>query len=161
VDALVKDGIADPDQLTVGGHSYGGFLTNWLITQTTRFRAAVSSAGAVEWVGHWGNGFDAIYSPYYLGGVPWETEANYNAEAAIWQIGKVTTPTHIVAGSEDSVVPVFEAYLLERALQTRGIPHSLLIFPGEGHFLNQNPWHGKIKVREELKWLEKYGRKKE
>jgi dipeptidyl aminopeptidase/acylaminoacyl peptidase len=49
--------------------------------------------------------------------------------------------------------------LLEEALTTRGIPNSLLIFPGVGHLLDRNPWHGKIKVREELKWLEKYGGK--
>ena len=160
VDALVKDGIADPDQLTVGGDSYGGSLTNWLITQTTRFKAALIGAGAVEWVvGYWGNGWSPIQEAYSLGGAPWETQANYNAEAAIWQIGKVTTPTHIVFGSEETE-DVPEAYLLERALQTRGVPHSLLIFPGEGHELEKNPWHGKIKVREELKWLEKYGRKK-
>jgi dipeptidyl aminopeptidase/acylaminoacyl peptidase len=159
VEALVKDGVADPDQLTVGGYSNGGFLTNWLITQTTRFKAAVSGAGVVEYVAMWGNDEAPIYYAYSLGGVPWEVEANYNAEAAIWQIGKVTTPTHIVASSEDSNVPIFEAYLLERALQTRGVPHRLLIFPGEGHSLDKNPWHRKIKVREELKWLEKYGRK--
>ncbi len=159
VDALVRDGIADPEQLTVGGYSYGGFLTNWLITQTTRFKAAVSGAGAVEWVGVWGNSSAPIYDAQLMGGVPWEAESNYNAEAAIWQIGKVTTPTLIVAGSEDTNAP-FQAYLLERALQTRGVPHRLLIFPGEGHELGKNPWHGKIKVREELKWLEKYGRKK-
>ncbi|CAF4593622.1 unnamed protein product, partial [Rotaria magnacalcarata] len=45
VDSLIADGIADPNRLTVGGFSYGGFLTNWLITQTTRFNAAVSGAG--------------------------------------------------------------------------------------------------------------------
>ena len=53
VDALVKDGIADPDNLTIGGYSYGGYLTNWLITQNTRFRAAVTGAGAVEHVVNW------------------------------------------------------------------------------------------------------------
>ena len=84
--------------------------------------------------------------------------ANYNAEAAIWQIGKVATPTHIVTGSEDDLMA--EDSLLEYALRARGVPHSRLIFPGEGHGLGKNPWHGKIKVREELKWLERYGRKK-
>jgi dipeptidyl aminopeptidase/acylaminoacyl peptidase len=52
---------------------------------------------------------------------------------------------------------VAEDYLLDRALHELNIPSDLLIFPGEGHSLDKNPWHGKIKVREELKWLEKYG----
>ena len=66
VDALVKDGIADPNQLAVGGYSYGGYMTNWLITQTTRFKAAVTGAGAVEHVANWGNddtAFDDAYVP--------------------------------------------------------------------------------------------------
>lgn len=158
VDALVKSGIADPDRLTIGGYSYGGYMTNWLITQTTRFKAAVTGAGAVEHVVNWGNDDTTWDDAYFLGGLPWKTEQNYNAEAAIWQIGKVRTPTHMVAGGSDIRVYVGEDYLLERALHTMGVPCALLIFPGEGHSLANNPWHGKIKVREELKWLDRYGR---
>jgi dipeptidyl aminopeptidase/acylaminoacyl peptidase len=69
---------------------------------------------------------------------------------------KVRTPTHIVAGAEDVRVAPLEAYLLERALHSLGIPSALLVFPGEDHSLQKNPWHGKIKVREELRWLQKY-----
>ena len=154
VDALVKDGIADPDNLTIGGYSYGGYLTNWLITQTTRFKAAVTGAGAVEHVANWGNDDTTYDDTYFLGGLPWDMMKNYNDEAAIWQIDKVKTPTHIVGGAEDIRVYVGEQYLLERALRAQGVPVKLLIFPGEGHELDKNPWHGKIKVREELKWIE-------
>lgn len=156
VDALVKDGIADPGNLTIGGYSEGGYLTNWLITQTTRFKAAVTGAGAVEHVADWGNDDETLDDAFYLGGFPWEAQENYNAEAAIWQIAKVKTPTHMVVGAEDIRVPFQESYLLERALHLLGVPCTLLVFPGEGHPLKINPWHGKIKVREELKWLEKY-----
>ena len=157
VDALVKDGIADPDRLTIGGYSYGGYMTNWLITQTTRFKAAVTGAGAVEHVGNWGNDDTTLDDAYFLGGRPWEAQQRYHDEAAIFQINKVRTPTHIVAGADDMRVAVLEAYLLEHALYSLGIPNKLLILPGEGHELDKNPWHGKIKVREELKWLQKYG----
>ena len=157
VDALVKDGIADPDHLTVGGYSYGGYMTNWLITQTTRFKAAVTGAGAVENVGNWGNDDTTMDDAYFLGGRPWEAQQRYHDEAAIFQIDKVRTPTHMVAGADDIRVAVLEDYLLEHALFSLGIPNKLLIFPGEGHSLAKNPWHGKIKVREELKWLQKYG----
>jgi len=157
VDALVKDGLADPQHLAVGGYSYGGYMTNWLITQTTRFKAAVTGAGAVEHVANWGND-DTVYDDaYFLGGLAWEVPKRYQDEAAIYQINKVRTPTHVVGGAQDVRVAVLENYLLERALHTLGIPTTLLIFPGEGHSLDKNPWHGKIKVREELKWLQKYG----
>jgi dipeptidyl aminopeptidase/acylaminoacyl peptidase len=157
VDALVHDGIADPDHLAVGGYSYGGYMTNWLITQTTRFKAAVTGAGAVEHIGNWGNDDTTYDDAYFLGGRPWEAAQRYHDEAAIFQIDKVRTPTHMVAGADDIRVAVLEDYLLEHALFSLGIPNKLLIFPGEGHSLAKNPWHGKIKVREELKWLQNYG----
>jgi dipeptidyl aminopeptidase/acylaminoacyl peptidase len=157
IDALVKDGIADPDHLVVGGYSYGGYMTNWLITQTTRFKAAVTGAGAVEHVANWGNDDTTLDDAYFLGGRPWEAQQRYHDEAAIFKLDKVRTPTHMVAGADDIRVAVLEDYLLEHALYSLGIPNALLIFPGEGHALDKNPWHGKIKVREELKWLQKYG----
>ncbi|HZQ18202.1 MAG TPA: prolyl oligopeptidase family serine peptidase [Terriglobales bacterium] len=157
VDALIKDGIADRDHLVIGGYSYGGYMTNWLITQSTQWKAAVTGAGAVEHVANWGNDDTTFDDAYFLGGRPWEAPQRYHDEAAIFQINKVRTPTHMVAGADDIRVAVLEDYLLEHALYSLGIPNALLIFPGEGHSLSKNPWHGKIKVREELKWLQKYG----
>jgi dipeptidyl aminopeptidase/acylaminoacyl peptidase len=157
VDALVKDSIADANQLAVGGYSYGGYMTNWLITQTTRFKAAVTGAGAVEHVANWGNDDTTFDDVYFLGGLPWETPDRYRSEGAIYQLNRVRTPTHMVAGADDVRVAVLEDYLLDRALHELNVPSDLLIFPGEGHSLTKNPWHGKIKVREELKWLTKYG----
>ena len=157
IDALVKDGMADPDHLAVGGYSYGGYMTNWLITQTSRFKAAVTGGGAVENVANWGNDDTSFDDAYFLGGFPWDVPRRYQEEAAIYQMNKVRTPTHIASGADDIRVAVAEAYLLEHALHALGVPSTLLIFPGEGHDLDKNPWHGKIKVREELKWLEKYG----
>jgi dipeptidyl aminopeptidase/acylaminoacyl peptidase len=158
VDALVKDGIADPAHLTIGGYSYGGYMTNWLITQTTEFKAAVTGAGAVEHAANWGNDDLTYDDANYLGGVlPWQNPGIYQSEAALYQIDKVKTPTHIVAGNADVRVSYLEDLLLERALQQLQVPHSLLVFPQEGHSLEKDPWHGYIKVREELLWLEKYG----
>ena len=158
VDALVKDGIADPDRLTVGGYSYGGYMTNWLISQTTEFKAAVTGAGAVEHAANWGNDDLTYDDASYLGGAaPWQNPGLYQSEAALFQMDKVKTPTHIVAGNADVRVSYLEDVLLERALQQLQVPHSLLVFPGEGHSLEKDPWHGYIKVREELQWLEKYG----
>ena len=157
VDALVKDGVADASHLAIGGYSYGSYMTNWLITQSTRFRVAVTGAGAVEHIANWGNDDMTFDDAYFLGGVPWEATQRYHDEAAIFQINKVKTPTHIVGGENDIRVAVAEDYLLDHALHNLRVPSTLLIFPGEGHSLSKNPWHGKIKVREEIKWLQKYG----
>lgn len=157
VDALVKDGVADPDHLTIGGYSYGGYMTNWLITQTTRFKAAVSGAGAVEHAANWGNDDLTFDDAWFLSGTPWEKPELYQSEAALFQLNKVRTPTHIVGGSADDRVSYLEQVLFERALQRLNVPHTLLVFPGENHPLDKDPWHGYIKVRDELKWLKQYG----
>ena len=156
VDALVRDGYADPDHLAIGGYSYGGYMTNWLITQTTRFKSAVTGAGAVEHAANWGNDDETWDDAWYLGGRPWENPQLYMDEGALFRFDKVKTPTHLVQGGADIRVSYLEGETMERALQSLGIPHSFLVFPGEGHGLEKNPWHGYIKLREELKWLEKY-----
>jgi dipeptidyl aminopeptidase/acylaminoacyl peptidase len=156
VDALVKDGYADPDHLAIGGYSYGGYLTNWLITQTTRFKSAVTGAGAVEHAANWGNDDGTWDDAWYLGGQPWANPDMYTSEAALFHFDKVKTPTHLVQGDADVRVSYLEGLTLERALQQLGIPHEFLVFPGEDHSLTKNPWHGYIKLREELQWLEKY-----
>ncbi len=156
VDALEKAGIADPAHLAIGGYSYGGYMTNWLITQTPRFKAAVTGAGAVEHAANWGFDDLTFDDAWYLSGAPWEKPEIYQSEAALFQMDKVKTPTHIVGGGADDRVSFFEQIVLERALQRLAVPHALLQFPGENHPLATNPWHGYIKVREELKWLDKY-----
>ncbi|MDE3200030.1 MAG: S9 family peptidase [Acidobacteriota bacterium] len=156
VDALVKDGYADPDHLAIGGYSYGGYMTNWLITQTTRFRSAVTGAGAVEHAANWGNDDLTYDDAWYLGGTPWQNPEIYQSEAALFQFNKVKTPVHLVQGGADVRVSYLEGVTMERALQTLHIPHTFLVFPGEGHSLDKNPWHGYIKVRDELKWIDKY-----
>lgn len=156
VDALIRQGYVDRQHMAVGGYSYGGYMTNWLITQTHEFKAAVTGAGAIEHAANWGNDDMSWDDAYMLGGQPWEAEKNYNDEAALWRMNQVTTPTHIVTGSVDIRVAFEEQFLLERALHMLHIPTDMLIFPGENHPLSNNPWHGKIKVREELKWLRQY-----
>ncbi|CAF1390190.1 unnamed protein product [Rotaria sordida] len=157
VDNLIKDGIVDSNKLNVGGYSYGGFLTNWLITQTTRFNAALSGAGAIEHVSSWGTMDLPMLLNYLFGGFPWEIPEIYQKQSSIYHLDRVRTATHIITGEDDVRVDADQSYILERGLNYLGIPVQLLVLPKEGHNLENNPWHGKIKVREELKWLKKYG----
>ncbi|CAF0825329.1 unnamed protein product [Adineta steineri] len=157
VDALIHDGIADYTKLTIGGYSYGAYLTNWIITQTTRFNAALSGAGASEHVADWGLTDIPLASIYMFGGFPWQVPHLYQQEAAIFQIDKVRTPTHIVVPGSDIRVAASENYILERALNSLDIPTKLIVLPDEPHLLGNNPWHEKIKLREEIRWLQKYG----
>ena len=102
MDALVKAGIANPQHMTIGGYSYGGYMTNWLITQTNEFKAAVTGAGAVEHIANWGNDDTTYDDAFFLGGLLWDPKArqNYFDQAAIFQLDKVKTPTHIVGGEK-------------------------------------------------------------
>lgn len=161
IDALVRDGYADPNRLAIGGYSYGGYLTNWLITQTTRFESAVTGAGAVEHAANWGNDDTTFDDSWYLDGAPWQNPALYQSEAALFRFDRVHTPTHLVQGDADIRISYLEGVAMERALQRLGIPHTFLVFPGEGHNLAHNPWHGYIKVRDELKWLDTYDKKEQ
>ncbi len=156
VDALVKQGIADPDHLAIGGYSYGGYMTNWILTQTTRFKAAMSGAGAVEHAANWGFDDLTFDDAWYLSGAPWEKPDLYTSEAALFNLDKVKTPTHLVGGDSDNRVSFFEQIVFERALERLKVPHALLEFPGENHPLGNNPWHGYITLREELKWMDQY-----
>ncbi|CAF2857024.1 unnamed protein product [Rotaria sp. Silwood2] len=157
INRLIEDGIVGRNRVTIGGHSYGGFLTNWLITQTTQFNAALSGAGSIEQASLWGTMDLNSLIDYIWGGSPWNSSNAYIEESPIYQFGKVRTPTLIVTAQDDLRVPVSQGYILERALRYLNVPVQLLIFPNEGHSMANNPWHRKIKVREELKWLRQYG----
>ncbi|CAF1058405.1 unnamed protein product [Adineta steineri] len=157
VDQLIRDGIVDPLRVSIGGYSYGSYLTNWLITQTKRFNAALSGAGVIEFTSSWGAMNLPALLTYLMGGFPWEVPHIYQSESPMYQLDRVRTPTLITTGENDSRVPKSQSYMLERGLYYRGVPVKLITFPNEGHALTNNPWHGKIKVREELKWLKKHG----
>jgi dipeptidyl aminopeptidase/acylaminoacyl peptidase len=88
-----------------------------------------------------------------------ESAACLPDESPIYQLNKVCTLTHIVTGDRDKRVPVGQNFILECGLYSLGIPVKLILFSNAGHTPINNPWHGKIKVREELKWLQTYGRK--
>jgi len=157
VQYLIENNIADANQLAVGGYSFGGFLTNWLITQTTCFNAALTGASSIAHVSTWGLSDVPMYISDFLGGYPWETPKVYEQQSPIYFLKNVNTPTLIITGANDKRIPIDQSFMMERALRSLGVPAKLLVFPNEGHAMDNNPWHAKIKLREELKWLHKYG----
>ena len=157
INRLIEDGIVDRNRLAVGGHSYGGFLTNWLITQTAQFNVALSGAGSVDQASMWGTMDINLLIEHLWGGFPWNSPNLYVDESPIYHFDKVRTATLIMFGEHDVRVPASQGYMLERALHYLNVPVQLLIFPNEGHSMRNNPWHTKIMVREQLKWLQKYG----
>ncbi len=132
VDYAVAQGIADPNKLAVTGYSYGGYMTNVVITRTKRFKAAASGAGhsLIEAnVGH------DIYQQWYMWelGTPWDNREKYDVLSPLLRAGNVETPTIFLGGRIDWNVPILNAELFYQALQVRGIDSTLIVYPGMHH----------------------------
>ncbi len=156
VDYVVDQGWADPDRMAVMGYSYGGLMTNCLITRTPRFRAAASGAGIWNDISYFGTADNFIQNDVRNhGAAPWENLESYWEESAISRAGDITTPTLVTIGGADRRVPTSQGHELYRALVRLGVPAELLVFPGEPHGFQQ-PGHKLTKVRAEIRWIDHY-----
>jgi dipeptidyl aminopeptidase/acylaminoacyl peptidase len=156
VDALVKAGIADPERLAVSGWSNGGYLTNCLITKTTRFKAAISGAGIVDALMEFGSNDEPAYTIVFKQGFPWSSAARYQKASPSYQLNKVRTPTLIHVGGNDERCPPGHSRMLYRALKEYvHVPTELLVYPGEPHGLMKYR-NRRAKMEWDLAWLERY-----
>lgn len=156
VDALVERGIADPDRLGVMGWSNGGYLTNCLITQTTRFKAASSGAGVLDMVIQWGTEDTPGHVINFMQGLPWKDAAPYEKASPLYRLDKVTTPTLIHVGGEDDRVPPAHSRALYRALRHYvHVPTELIVYPGEGHGLTTLK-NRRAKLEWDIAWFDRY-----
>lgn len=157
VDYVIARGLADPDKLGTLGHSYGAILTTQLTTVDTRFKAASAAAGDVEWFSDWGGvSFGASYDNYYFGASPWENPQLYVRKSPVFRLQNVRTPTIIYHGTDDTNVPVGQAWTYFRTLQQLGkAPVRLILFPGEPHSPRKYV-HQHRKIDEDLAWFDQY-----
>jgi dipeptidyl aminopeptidase/acylaminoacyl peptidase len=152
VDYAVAQGIADPDKLGVGGWSYGAISTNFIISQTTRFNAAISGAGEFLYVTNWGHDLYSRDWEYELG-LPWEHRALWEKLSPFNRVTKITTPTLIMGGDADSNVPVINGEQMYQSLRRLGVPALLVVYPGQFHEFTKPSF---IKDRYE-RYLDWYG----
>lgn len=132
VDHVIDMGVADPDRLGVGGWSYGGILTNYVITKTGRFKAAISGASEVNYTANYGHDhYQRVWEDEL--GLPWETTDLWIRISPFFHLADVTTPTLVMGGQEDWNVPVQNSDQLYQALRRLGVPTELVIYPGESH----------------------------
>lgn len=136
IDHMIEQGIADPEQLVVGGWSGGGFLTNWAITHSDRFKAAVSGAGIANWVSFQGTADVRSVFDRYLGPVDVDVETHWRL-SPIRTIANATTPTLILYGEADQRVPVSQGYELYEGLKSRGVETQLVAYPREPHGIGE------------------------
>ena len=156
VDALIARGIADADKLAHIGWSYGGYMTAWTITQTTRYKAAMVGAGLTNmWSMYGTNDIPSVLIAYF-GGIPnQKTLPLYLDRSAMSHIDKVTTPTLILHGANDERVPTGQAYELYRGLKDRGKVTELVFYPREGHGFTEY-YHQRDRMQRIYDWVTKY-----
>jgi formylglycine-generating enzyme required for sulfatase activity len=157
VDFLIARGLVDKDRLGVGGWSNGAILTNQLTTLTTRYKAAYSGAGNVEYISDWATcEFGDAFDRYYLGKSPLEDPKLYLDKSPFFRLDRVRTPTLIFSGTEDRVVATEQSWIQYRALQQLAKTDvRFVLFPGEKHSLKKLG-HCRRKLEEELAWFDKY-----
>jgi dipeptidyl aminopeptidase/acylaminoacyl peptidase len=153
VDVLEKRFPIDNDREGVTGWSYGGFMTMFSVTQTTRFKAAVAGAGISNWQSYYGeNSIDQWMVPFF-GATVYDDPAVYAKSSAIDFIKNVKTPTLVVVGDRDGECPAPQSFEFWHALRAEGVKTQLVIYPNEGHRF-VDPAHQQDVLKRALDWFE-------
>lgn len=155
VDHVVAMGVADPARLGVGGWSYGGILTNYVIASDTRFKAAVSGASASNILA--GYGTDMYVREYENElGPPWRsTDTWLKLSYPFLHADRIRTPTLFICGQDDFNVPLLNSEQMYQALRSLGVPTQLVIYPGQFHGL-EVPSYARDRYERNLAWFGKY-----
>jgi len=159
VNALIAEGIADPERMAVQGWSNGGYLTNCLITRDPRFKAASSGAGVFDTVMQWSiEDTPGHVINFSKGNLPWDEEgkAVMHRTSPLYDVDNVQTPTLIHVGEKDERVPVEHSRSLYRALRYYlDVPVELVVYPGAGHTIVKYS-HRKAKMEWDRRWFDHY-----
>jgi len=155
VDSVVKTLPVDNDRIGITGWSYGGYMTMWAITQTNRFRAAISGAGLSNWQSYYGeNDIDQWMIPYF-GASVYDDPAVYAKSSPMNFIKNVKTPTLIVVGERDGEVPAPQSREFWHALKALGVETQFVVYAGEGHSI-MNPEHRKDIGERMTAWFNRF-----
>jgi dipeptidyl aminopeptidase/acylaminoacyl peptidase len=159
VDEVLKKGYVDETRMGVTGGSGGGLLTNWVVTQTNRFKAAVSQRDISDWANFWYTADFTLFRPTWFHKAPFEDPAEFARRSPITYVDRIQTPLMFILGDEDYRTPpgaggedVF------RALKYLKRPTVMVRFPGESHELSRSgkPWHRVERLQHIVGWFDKY-----
>jgi dipeptidyl aminopeptidase/acylaminoacyl peptidase len=155
VDFAVASGIADPERLGIGGWSYGGILTDFTIASDTRFKAAISGAGAANELSMYGS--DQYIKQYSNElGPPWKNPDLWmKVSYPFFKADRIHTPTLFMGGQSDFNVPIIGSEQMYQALRTLGVPTELVIYPGQFHLLRR-PSYIRDRMLRYYAWFDKY-----
>ncbi len=153
IDAVIKQGVVDASRIGVGGWSYGGILTNYMIASDRRIKAAVSGAGMSHFIG--GYGADQYARDYEFElGTPWDKpEVWKRVSYPFFKVNTITAATLFLCAQEDTNVPCVGSEQMYQALRSRGMPTRLVVYPGETHSLS-TPSHLQDRIQRSIDWYD-------
>jgi dipeptidyl aminopeptidase/acylaminoacyl peptidase len=154
VDTAIAMGVADPERLGVGGWSYGGILTNHVISKTTRFKAAISGASEFNYLANYGTDHYQRQWEAELG-LPWQNTELWIKLSPFYRMDKIVTPTLVVGGEADMNVPILGGQQLYQGLRRLGRDTELVIYPGENHSIRR-PSFQQDRYERYIAWYSKY-----
>ena len=140
------------------GHSYGGFMTNWLITQyPDRFAAAITGAGITNWISDYGTADIYRTKETEFFGTPWDEDARNRMirQSPLTYAGRVKTPTLFIHGEVDQRVPYEEGEQMYFALKRRGVPAKMIQYAGQPHGISGH-WNNIHRILSEVAWWKTY-----
>lgn len=153
--AIEQNSWIAPERLGVFGGSYGGFMTNWVVTQTDRFKAGVSHASLSNHISFYGTSMYQLLMEYEFGGKPWETHDAYWDRSPIAHVANIRTPLLLTHGEVDHDVPIGQGEEFYIALKKLGVPAEFVRYPGEGHGISK-PVHIQDFIQRHIDWFDRY-----
>ncbi|MHB1328810.1 MAG: S9 family peptidase, partial [Gemmatimonadales bacterium] len=161
VDHLIAQGLVHPDSLGAMGWSAGGHYSNWIMTQTNRFKAISSGAGTMNWISMYAQSDIQRNRQWYMGGdLPYDNFEAYWAVSPLRYIKNAKTPTMIHVVDGDPRVPRAQSDELHMALRQLGVPVEYFVYPGDTHGITA-PRNQLVKAVSEFQWFEKWIRGKD
>lgn len=154
VDEAIRLGYADPQRLGVGGWSYGGILTNYVITKTTRFKAAISGASEALYTSNYGHDHYQNLWEIELG-VPWRNQKAWDRISPFWSVERITTPTLWMGGERDWNVPIMNSEQMYQSMRRLGRTTQLVVYPGQAHGISK-PTYQKDRFERYLAWYDRF-----
>ncbi len=149
---------ADPERMVAAGASYGGFMIDWILGHTQRFKALVTHDGVYDMTSEFGATEELWFPLWEMGGTPWDKPEDYQKWSPSSYVKAFQTPTLVVHGEQDFRVPYTQGLELFTALKLQKVPAKLLLFPDEGHWVLK-PQNSQLWYKTVLDWLDSWVKK--
>lgn len=148
----------DSARMAAAGGSYGGYMIDWILGHSNKFKALISHAGVYDLRSEAGATEEIWFPKWEFGGMPWDNPENYNKWSPSLFASEFKTPTLVIHGELDFRVPYTQGLQLFTALQMQKVPSKLLIYPDEGHWI-MKPQNSLLWYKTFIDWIDNWTKK--